>query len=104
MSKFIKTTQGIIVNISDNGLYPTESKLVFGLAYKDGAPARYPNTSNPEEPKFLLVNDAYELYAYVTVEQVQTLGFKDNMWTILDLISAPAITSIKASDLKPLTF
>ena len=86
------------------GFYPTESKLVFGLAYKDGAPARYPNTINPDEPKFLLVNDAYELYAYVTVEQVQTLGFKDNMWTILDLISAPAITSIKASDLKPLSF
>ena len=104
MSKFIKTTQGIIVNIGDNGLYPTESKLVFGLAYKDGAPARYQNTTNPEDPKFLLVNDAYELYAYVTVEQVQTLGFKDNMWTVLDLISAPAITSIKASDLKPLSF
>ena len=104
MSKFIKTTQGIIVNIGDNGLYPTESKLVFGLAYKDGAPARYPNTSNPEEPKFLLVNDAYELYAYLTVEQVMSLGFKDNMWTVLDLISAPAIASIKASDLKPLTF
>ena len=104
MSRFIKTTQGIIVNVGDNGLYPTESKLVFGLAYKDGAPARYPNTINPDEPKFLLVNDAYELYAYVTVEQVQTLGFKDNMWTVLDLISAPAITSIKASDLKPLTF
>ena len=104
MSKFIKTTQGIIVNVGDNGLYPTESKLVFGLAYKDGAPAQYPNTTNPDEPKFLLVNDAYELYAYVTVEQVQTLGFKDNMWTILDLISAPSITSIKASDLKPLAF
>ena len=104
MSKFIKTTAGIIVNVGDNGLYPTESKLVFGLAYKDGAPARYPNTTNPDEPKFLLVNDAYELYAYATVEQVQTLGFKDNMWTILDLISAPSITSIKASDLKPLTF
>ena len=104
MSKFIKTTQGIIVNVGDNGLYPTESKLVFGLAYKDGVPARYPNTNNPEEPKFLLVNDAYELYAYVTVEQVKTLGFKDNMWTVLDLISAPAITSIKASDLKPLSF
>ena len=104
MSKFIKTTQGIIVNVGDNGLYPTESKLVFGLAYKDGAPARYPNTTNPDEPKFLLVNDAYELYAYVTVEQVQTLGFKDNMWTILDLISAPSITSIKDSDLKPLSF
>ena len=104
MSKFIKTTQGIIVNVGDNGLYPTESKLVFGLAYKDGAPARYPNTTNPDEPKFLLVNDAYELYAYVTVEQVMSLGFKDNMWTILDLISAPAIASIKASDLKPLAF
>ncbi len=104
MSKFIKTTQGIIVNIGENGLYPTESKLVFGLAYKDGAPARYPNTTNPDEPKFLLVNDAYELYAYVTVEQVQTLGFKDNMWTVLDLISAPSISSIKATDLKPLTF
>ena len=104
MSKFIKTTQGIIVNVGDNGLYPTESKLVFGLAYKDGVPARYPNTTVPEEPKFLLVNDAYELYAYVTVEQVKTLGFKDNMWTVLDLISAPAITSIKASDLKPLSF
>ena len=104
MSKFIKTTQGIIVNVGDNGLYPTESKLVFGLAYKDGAPARYPNTTNPDEPKFLLVNDAYELYAYVTVEQVKTLGFKDNMWTVLDLISAPDIKSIKASDLKPLTF
>ena len=104
MSKFIKTTQGIIVNVGDNGLYPTESKLVFGLAYRDGAPARYPNITNPDEPKFLLVNDAYELYAYVTKEQVMSLGFKDNMWTILDLISAPAITSIKASDLKPLTF
>ena len=104
MSKFIKTTQGIIVNVGDNGLCPTEQKLVFGLAYKDGAPAQYPNTANPDMPKFLLVNDAYELYAYVTKEQVQTLGFKDNMWTILDLISAPSITSIKASDLKPLTF
>ena len=104
MSKFIKTTQGIIVNVGDNGLYPTESKLVFGLAYKDDVPAQYPNTNNPEEPKFLLVNDAYELYAYVTKEQVMSLGFKDNMWTILDLISAPSITSIKASDLKPLTF
>ena len=104
MSKFIKTTQGIIVNVGDNGLYPTESKLVFGLAYKDGAPARYPNTTNPDEPKFLLVNDECELYAYVTKEQVMSLGFKDNMWTILDLISAPSITSIKSSDLKPLTF
>ena len=104
MSRFIKTTQGIIVSVGDNGLYPTESELVFGLVYKDEAPARYQNTTNPDEPKFLLVNDAYELYAYVTVEQVQTLGFKDNMWTVLDLISAPAITSIKASDLKPLTF
>ena len=44
------------------------------------------------------------MYAYVTVEQVKALGFKDNMWTVLDLISAPAITSIKASDLKPLAF
>ena len=104
MSKFIKTTQGIIVNVGDNGLYPTESKLVFGLAYKDGVPAQYPNTNNPDEPKFLLVNDAYELYAYVTKEQVMSLGFKDNMWTILDLISAPAIASIKDSDLKPLSF
>ena len=104
MSKFIKTTAGIIVNVGDNGLYPTESKLVFGLAYKDGAPAQYPNTTNPDMPKFLLVNDAYELYAYVTKEQVMSLGFKDNMWTILDLISAPSITSIKASDLKPLIF
>ena len=104
MSKFIKTTAGIIVNVGDNGLYPTESKLVFGLAYKDGAPAQYPNTNNPDMPKFLLVNDAYELYAYVTKEQVMSLGFKDNMWTILDLISAPAIASIKDSDLKPLSF
>ena len=104
MSKFIKTTQGIIVNIGENGIYPNESKLVFGLAYKDGVPARYPNTTVPEEPKFLLTNEAYELYAYVTVEQVQTLGFKDNMWTILELISAPAIDKIKASDLKPLAF
>ena len=104
MSKFIKTTQGIIVNVGDNGLYPTESKLVFGLAYNDGAPAQYPNTTNPDMHKFLLVNDAYELYAYVTKEQVMSLGFKDNMWTILDLISAPSINSIKATDLKPLSF
>ena len=104
MSRFIKTTQGIIVNVGEDGVYPTESKLVFGIAYKDGVPAQYPNTNNPNEPKFLLVNDAYELYAYITKEQAQTLGFKDNMWTILDLISAPSITSIKASDLKPLTF
>lgn len=104
MSKFIKTTQGIIVNVGDNGLYPTESRLVFGLAYKDGAPAQYPNTTNPDMTKFLLVNDAYELYAYVTKEQVMSLGFKDNMWTILDLISAPAINSIKESELKPLSF
>ena len=104
MSKFIKTTQGIIINIGDNGLYPAESKLVFGLAYKDGVPSQYPNTNNPDMPKFLLTNEAYELYAYVTKEQVMSLGFKDNMWTILELISAPAITSIKASDLKPLTF
>ncbi len=104
MSKFIKTTQGIIVNIGDNGLYPTESNLVFGLAYKDGVPAQYPNTANPDMPKFLLTNDAYDVYAYVTKEQVQTLGFKDNMWTILDLMIAPDIKSIKESDLKPLTF
>ena len=104
MSKFIKTTQGIIVNIDENGLYPTEQKLVFGLSYKDGVPARYPNTGSPDEPKFLLTNDAYDVYAYVTKEQVQTLGFKDNMWTVLDLMIAPDINSIKASDLKPLTF
>ena len=104
MSKFIKTTQGIIVNVGESGLYPTESNLVFGLSYKDGVPAQYPNTTNPDMPKFLLTNDAYDVYAYVTKEQVQTLGFKDNMWTILDLMIAPAITSIKASDLKPLTF
>ncbi len=104
MSKFIKTIQGVLVNIGENGIYPKEDNLVFGLAYKDGAPARYQNTTNPDMPKLLLVNDAYELYAYVTVEQVQTLGFKDNMWTILNLISAPDINSIKASDLKPLTF
>ena len=104
MSRFIKTTQGITVNVGENGLYPTEQKLVFGLAYKDGEPARYPNTTNPDEPKFLLTNEAYELYAYVTKDQVMSLGFKDNMWTILDLISAPDIKSIKASDLKPLAF
>lgn len=104
MSKFIKSTQGIVINVGENGIYPTESKLVFGLAYKDGVPAQYHNTTNPDMPKFLLVSDAYELYAYVTKEQVQTLGFKDNMWTILDLISAPSIKSIKASDLKPLVF
>ncbi len=104
MSKFIKTTQGIIVNVGENGLYPAESKLVFGLSYKDGVPAQYPNTNNPDMPKFLLVNDVYELYAYITKEQAMSLGFKDNMWTILDLISAPSINSIKATDLKPLTF
>lgn len=104
MSKFIKTTAGVIVNVGENGIYPNEQKLVFGLAYKDGAPARYPNTVNPDEPKFLLTNEEYELFAYLTKEQVMSLGFKDNMWTILELISAPAIDKIKASDLKPLSF
>ncbi len=104
MKKFIKTTQGIIVNLGESGLYPNEQKLVFGLAYKDGVPAQYPNTTNPDEPKYLLGNDQYDLFAYVTREQISSLGFKDNMWTILNLISAPELTSIKASDLKPLTF
>lgn len=97
MTTFIRTAQGLLVNLGESGEYPLESELVFGIATKDGAIATYPNTTNPAEPKYLLINDQYGLYSYVTKEQLVKLEFYNNKWTKLSLEVAPEITSLKGA-------
>ena len=97
MAAFIRTLQGLLVNIGESGEYPKESELVFGIATKDGAIATYPNTANPEDTKYLLINDQYNLYSYVTKEQLVKLAFYDNKWTKISLEVTPEITSLKGA-------
>lgn len=94
MSKFIKTTSGFLVNIGDNGEFPRESELVFGLAYKDGDVARYPDKDG-ELTKYLITSDEYDLYAYITEEQYDTMKFH-NGWCLVELLIAPSVKDLKA--------
>ena len=94
MSKFIKTTAGFLINIGDNGEFPKESEIVFGLAYKDGEVARYPD-KNGELTKYLLTNDEYDLYAYITEEQYKSIKFY-NGWCLVELLIAPSVKDLKA--------
>ena len=94
MSKFIKTTKEIIINIGENGTFPKEHELVFGLAYKDGEIARYPD-KNGELTKYLITNDEYDLYAYLTEEQYNTMKFY-NGWCLVELLIAPSVKDLKA--------
>ena len=93
MSKFIKTTAGFLINIGDNGEFPGEKELVFGLAYKDGEVARYPD-KNGELTKYLLTNDEYDLYAYITEEQYDQIKFY-NGWCLVELLIAPSVAELK---------
>ena len=94
MAKFIKTTSGFLVNIGDNGVFPGESELVFGLAHKDGEIARYPD-ANGELTKYLITNDEYDLYAYLTEEQYKTMKFA-NGWCLVEILIAPSVKDLKA--------
>ena len=93
MANFIKTTSGFLINIGDNGIFPKESELVFGLAHKDGEIARYPDKDG-ELTKYLITNDEYELYAYLTEEQYNTMKFY-NGWCLIELIIAPSVDELK---------
>ena len=93
MSKFIKTTAGFLINIGDNGEFPRESEIVFGLAYKDGEIARYPD-KNGELTKYLITNDESDLYAYITEEQYKSIKFH-NGWCLIELLIAPSVAELK---------
>ena len=93
MSKFIKTTSGFLVNIGEDGVFPSESELVFGLAHKDGDVARYPDV-NKELTKYLITNDEYDLYAYLTEEQYAPMKFH-NGWCLVELLVAPSVKDLK---------
>ena len=94
MAKFIKTTNGFLVNVGDNGVFPKEAELVFGLAHKDGEIARYPD-ANGELTKYLITNDEYDLYAYLTEDQYKTMKFA-NGWCLVEILIAPSVKDLKA--------
>ena len=94
MANFIKTTNGFLVNVGDNGVFPKESELVFGLAHKDGEIARYPD-ANGELTKYLITNDEYDLYAYLTEEQYAPMKFH-NGWCLVEFLVAPSVKDLKA--------
>ena len=94
MANFIKTTAGFLINIGDNGEFPRESELVFGLAHKDGEIARYPDKDG-ELTKYLITNDEYDLYAYLTEEQYAPMKFH-NGWCLVELLIAPSVKDLKA--------
>ena len=93
MANFIKTTSGFLVNVGDNGVFPKESELVFGLAHKDGEIARYPDKDG-ELTKYLITNDEYDLYAYLTEEQYDSMQFH-NGWCLIELLIAPSVAELK---------
>ena len=93
MANFIKTTNGFLVNIGDNGVFPSESELVFGLAHKDGEIARYPDKDG-ELTKYLITNDEYDLYAYLTEEQYNGIKFA-NGWCLIEVLIAPTVEELK---------
>ena len=93
MSKFIKTTEGLLINIGDDGEFPKEKELVFGLAYKDGEIARYPD-KNGELTKYLITNDEYDLYSYLTEEQYNAMKFI-NGWCLVELLLPPTVDELK---------
>ena len=93
MANFIKTTAGFLINIGDNGEFPRESELVFGLAHKNGEIARYPDKDG-ELTKYLITNDEYDLYAYLTEEQYDTIKFH-NGWCLVELLVAPSVAELK---------
>lgn len=96
MANFIKTKQGPLVNLSTSGKgeYPDSKKIVFNLVYdKDGDIKLY--ESEDGERKALLVSDAYELFSYITEEQLSSLEFdEDGVWTVLDLLIAPTVQEL----------
>lgn len=94
MANFIKTTAGFIINIGDNGVFPRESELVFGLAMRNGEIARYPDKDG-NDTKYLLTNDEYDLYAYITEEQYDQMKFY-NGWCLVELLMAPSVKDLKA--------
>ena len=93
MANFIKTTAGFLINIGDNGEFPRESELVFGLAHKNGEIARYPDKDG-ELTKYLITNDEYDLYAYLTEEQYEALKFHSG-WCLVELLVAPSVAELK---------
>ena len=93
MTKFIKTTNGFLVNIGENGVFPTENELVFGLAHKNSEIARYPD-ANGELTKYLITNDEYDLYAYLTEDQYAPMKFH-NGWCLVELLVAPSVKDLK---------
>lgn len=99
MANFIKTKQGVLVNLSTSGKgeYPDAKKIVFNLVYnKDGDITIYP--SEDGDDKALLVSDAYELFSYITEEQLSSLEFDaDGIWTTLDLLIAPTVEELAKS-------
>lgn len=107
MAIFIKTKQGVLVNLSTSGKgeYPDVKEIVFNLVYdKDGDIKAYP--SEDGEVKALLVSDEYELYSYITEEQLASLEFdEDGIWTTLDLLIAPTVQELaKAKKITGLKF
>ena len=93
MANFIKTKNGFLVNIGDNGVFTKEPELVFGLAHKDGEIARYPDKDG-ELTKYLITNDEHDLYAYLTEEQYNSIKFY-NGWCLIELLIAPSVAELK---------
>lgn len=93
MANFIKTTAGFLINIGDNGEFPRESELVFGLAHKDGEIARYPDKDG-KLTKYLITNDEYDLYSYLTEEQYAQIKFH-NGWCLVELLVPPSVEELK---------
>ena len=94
MENFIKTKNGFLVNVGDNGVFTRDFELVFGLAHKDGEIARYPDKDG-ELTKYLITNDEYDLYSYLTEEQYETMKFH-NGWCLVELLIAPSVEDLKA--------
>ena len=94
MSKFIKTTSGFLVNVGDNGVFPGETELVFGLAMRNGEIARYPDKDG-NDTKYLITNDEYDLYSYLTEEQYASIKFH-NGWCLVEILVAPSVKDLKA--------
>ena len=56
--------------------------------------ARYPDV-NGELTKYLITNDEYDLYAYLTEEQYAPMKFH-NGWCLVELLIAPSVKDLKA--------
>lgn len=100
MSKnpYYLTEEGLLVGFGEtsNGEIPSEA--VFGLALEDGKPKTYHSEEHPNKPaKYLLNNREYDLYSYITKEQLLGLDFVDAKWTVLTQLVEPELDEIKSA-------